>query len=110
MMARNNIASPEPNSRLAEVWQEISVKSQEVAEMLGAISINSSEEMGEPGPLSAREEEVLGYAAAGLTNSQIAESIGISVHGVKFHLANIYRKLEVSNRTEATVLYLQSRY
>jgi len=45
-------------------------------------------------------------AARGLTNEQMANDLQISIHGVKFHLASIYRKLGVSNRTEAAVRFL----
>ena len=48
-----------------------------------------------------RERVVLASAAEGMTNRQIAEALYISVATVKFHLANIYRKLGVSNRTAA---------
>lgn len=44
----------------------------------------------------------------GLTNVQIAGRLHVSIHAVKFHLAAIYRKLGVANRTEAAVLYLRS--
>jgi DNA-binding NarL/FixJ family response regulator len=57
--------------------------------------------------LSARELEVLDLAALGLTNLQIATRLHVTVHAVKFHLAAIYRKLGVSNRTEAVVLRLR---
>ena len=57
-------------------------------------------------PLSRRELEVLRMAAAGLTNPQIGARLDVSVHAVKFHLASIYRKLGVANRTEAAVAYL----
>jgi DNA-binding CsgD family transcriptional regulator len=60
----------------------------------------------EPAALSARELEVLRYAARGHTNAQVAASLGLSVHAVKFHLASIFRKLGVRNRTEAAVAYL----
>ena len=50
---------------------------------------------------------MLELATHGLTNRQVAERLGISVHAVKFHLAGIYRKLEVANRTEATARYLR---
>jgi len=56
--------------------------------------------------LTRREEQVLGMTARGLTNQQIAEDLEVSIHAVKFHLATIYRKLAVSNRTEAAFLYL----
>jgi DNA-binding NarL/FixJ family response regulator len=58
--------------------------------------------------LSPRELEVLEMASLGLTNSQIGRRLHVSVHAVKFHLAAIYRKLEVANRTEAAVVYLRS--
>lgn len=57
-------------------------------------------------PLTARERQVLDMAARGLTNNQIAERLEVTVHAVKFHLATIYRKLGVANRTEATFHYL----
>jgi DNA-binding NarL/FixJ family response regulator len=52
-------------------------------------------------PLTAREMEVLRNMAAGLANKQIALSLGISEHTVKFHLSSLYAKLGVSSRTEA---------
>lgn len=58
--------------------------------------------------LSPRELEVLEMAARGLTNAQIARSLFVTVHAVKFHLAGIYRKLGVGNRTEAAVMYLRA--
>jgi DNA-binding NarL/FixJ family response regulator len=51
--------------------------------------------------LTAREHEVLSHAADGLGNRAIGELLGISEHTVKFHLASIYGKLGVGNRTEA---------
>jgi DNA-binding NarL/FixJ family response regulator len=56
--------------------------------------------------LSPRELQVLELASLGLTNMQIALRLQLSVHAVKFHLAAIYRKLEVSNRTEAAFVFL----
>jgi DNA-binding NarL/FixJ family response regulator len=56
--------------------------------------------------LSPRETEVLEMAALGLTNRQVAARLHVTVHAVKFHLAAVYRKLGVANRTEAAVLYL----
>lgn len=47
-------------------------------------------------------------AALGLTNGEIARRLAVSVHAVKFHLAAIYRKLGVGNRTEAAVAFLRS--
>ena len=53
------------------------------------------------GPLTDRESEVLGLLAKGLANKQIAVTLGISEHTVKFHVSSIYAKLNVTNRTEA---------
>jgi DNA-binding CsgD family transcriptional regulator len=58
--------------------------------------------------LSRREAEVLGFTSLGLTNIQVAARLNVSVHAVKFHLAAIYRKLGVSNRTEAAAVYLRA--
>jgi DNA-binding NarL/FixJ family response regulator len=52
-------------------------------------------------PLTSREKEVLQLMAEGLANKQIALSLGISEHTVKFHLSSLYAKLNVSSRTEA---------
>lgn len=57
-----------------------------------------------------REAEVLEMAARGLTNHQIAGELGVTVHAIKFHLAAIYRKLGVANRTEAAGVYLRAAY
>jgi DNA-binding CsgD family transcriptional regulator len=57
--------------------------------------------------LSPREREILGMASLGLTNAEIARRLEVTVHAVKFHLASVYRKLGVTNRTEAAVVYLR---
>jgi DNA-binding NarL/FixJ family response regulator len=51
---------------------------------------------------SAREREILLLAARGLSNRQIAASIHISEATVKRHLANLYAKIGVGSRSEAT--------
>jgi DNA-binding NarL/FixJ family response regulator len=53
------------------------------------------------GPLSERESEVLSLLAKGLANKQIAITLGISEHTVKFHVSSIYTKLNAANRTQA---------
>jgi DNA-binding NarL/FixJ family response regulator len=54
--------------------------------------------------LSAREREVVHHLAAGMTNREIAEVLGLSPHTVKNYLFKIFDKLGVSSRTE--LLYL----
>jgi LuxR family maltose regulon positive regulatory protein len=53
-------------------------------------------------PLSERELEVLRWVAAGYSNQEIAQELVIAVSTVKKHIHNIYGKLEVGSRTQAT--------
>lgn len=57
--------------------------------------------------LTERETQVLQLLAQGLANKQIAASLGISDHTVKFHVASIYGKLGAVNRTEAVRMGVQ---
>jgi DNA-binding NarL/FixJ family response regulator len=69
-------------------------------------SENGSEGLG---TLSPRELEVLQLVSGGLTNGEVAARLHVTVHAVKFHLAAVYRRLGVSNRTEAAVTYLRAQ-
>jgi len=51
--------------------------------------------------LTDREAEVLGLVAEGYSNLELAAMLEIAHQTVKFHLSNIYRKLDVENRTQA---------
>jgi DNA-binding NarL/FixJ family response regulator len=53
-------------------------------------------------PLTARELEILRAVAEGHTNARIGRDLWVTEQTVKFHLSNIYRKLGVANRTEAS--------
>jgi DNA-binding NarL/FixJ family response regulator len=52
--------------------------------------------------LTRREIEILRLTAEGLSNGQMAKSLWVTEQTVKFHLSNIYRKIDVRNRTEAS--------
>jgi DNA-binding NarL/FixJ family response regulator len=52
--------------------------------------------------LTPRELEILRLVAEGHSNSQLAQMLWVTEQTVKFHLSNIYRKLNVANRTEAS--------
>lgn len=58
--------------------------------------------------LSTREAEVLAATALGLTNRETAAQLGVTVHAVKFHLAGVYRKLHVANRTQAAAMFVSA--
>lgn len=53
-------------------------------------------------PLTPRELEILRLLAEGRSNAQLAKVLWVTEQTIKFHLSNIYRKLGVSNRTEAS--------
>lgn len=55
----------------------------------------------EPG-LTERELSILRLVAEGLSNHEIAARLFVAEQTIKFHLSNVYRKLGVANRTEAT--------
>ena len=54
------------------------------------------------GRLTSREREILQLVSEGHTNAELAHMLWVTEQTVKFHLSNIYRKLNVSNRTEAS--------
>jgi DNA-binding NarL/FixJ family response regulator len=53
--------------------------------------------------LTDRERQLIGFLQLGLSNAQIAERLFISEKTVKGHLTNMYRKLQVKNRLQATI-------
>ncbi len=53
--------------------------------------------------LTTREREVLGLMASGASNAEIAQELFISMHTVRTHNYNIFKKIKVSNRVEASL-------
>ena len=60
-------------------------------------------------PLSEREAEVLKYVAQGMSNQDIARMLGIKEGTVRIHVGNILSKLQLANRTQATLYALRKR-
>jgi DNA-binding CsgD family transcriptional regulator len=70
--------------------------------MLEASAIDPS-----PSPVSPRERQVLTLIAAGADLEQIADELSISLHTVRTHIVNAYRKLGARNRAHAITLAMQ---
>ncbi|ESA37902.1 two component transcriptional family [Leptolyngbya sp. Heron Island J] len=71
-----------------------------------AVGAKLAERMGLP-PLSEREREVIQLMAEGKTNQEISEQLHLSESTVKFHISNIFKKLGVSDRTQAVLVALK---
>ena len=65
-------------------------------------STRTERERGSHAALTSREREIMGWVASGHTNAWIGRRLWVTEQTVKFHLTNIYRKLGVANRTEAS--------
>lgn len=68
----------------------------------------ASDAVGLPCGLSARERQILASLSRGSTNRDIAEALAISLFTVKNHLKRIFRKIGVSNRTQAAARFNQA--
>lgn len=69
----------------------------------------SKQDSTNPNELSPREWEVIACTAKGMTNPEIAESLGVSANTVRFHLKGIFAKIQVTNRTEAAAWYFANK-
>ena len=59
--------------------------------------------------LSRKEHVILEALSKGLTNRELASELDISINTVKFHLSNLYDKLDVKNRAQAIAFFYSSR-
>lgn len=57
--------------------------------------------------LTKREEDILKLVVEGYTNENIANILYISISTCKKHVANIFKKTKVTNRTQLTKIYYQ---
>lgn len=80
----------------------------ELIPMLNSRMINRDMDKEKLKSLTKREIEVLKAIAAGLLNKEIATNLGISERTVKNHISNIFKKIDVADRTQAAVFAIKN--
>ena len=60
--------------------------------------------------LTLRECSLLSALGSGQTNNQLAKDFGVSINTIKFHLRNLFEKLEVRNRAQAIAMFLEMKH
>jgi len=105
-LLRKHTTSDQIEQALAEVMAGGSPMTPHIARKV----VNYFQQLGNaPGleKLTSREKQVLACLVEGWLYKEIAHRLGISLDTTRKHLCNIYRKLQVSSRTEAVVKYLR---
>jgi DNA-binding NarL/FixJ family response regulator len=70
--------------------------------------VNRDMDMEKLDSLTNREVEILAQVASGMFNKEIADNLCISERTVKNHISNIFKKIEVSDRTQAAVFAIRN--
>jgi DNA-binding CsgD family transcriptional regulator len=92
----------------AAVWRRTAGNPYLITELIAQLGLQGLRELaGVPKDLTAREREVLGCLAEGMSNKQIARALEISVRTVTVHVSNLLRKTGAASRTEAALWALQ---
>ncbi len=76
--------------------------------VLNSKMIEKNKDEGKIESLTRRELEVLKLLAIGMYNKEVAEKLQISERTVKNHVSNIFKKLEVTDRTQAAVFAIRN--
>ena len=103
-LARSVSALGQPQRALEEArkavaaFEELGARADAVAAATVVADLASSVRPARPGPLTARESEVLRMVAAGMTNEEIAAALVLSVRTIERHLSNIYVKIGATGR------------
>ncbi|WP_235816933.1 response regulator [Bordetella ansorpii] len=98
---------------LIEAIEELRAGRSPISSSIARVIVRRLGERGQPAPvppgprvqqaavLTPREMDILRGIAKGLTYAEVAEQLGLSRQTVPVHIKNIYRKLQVGNRSEA---------
>ena len=87
----------------------------QLIELLAASSGDLSSAVPTPPPeeliwdLTARERDVLACLTKGMSNKEVARSLGISIRTVGVHVSNLLRKTRSTSRTDAAVLAVRTK-
>jgi two-component system, NarL family, nitrate/nitrite response regulator NarL len=94
-----------PPETAEAVWRRTGGNPYRITELLAIEGAQGPQALaGDAGiELTAREREVLGCLAEGMSNKQIAAALGISVRTVTVHVSNLLRKTGAASRTEAAL-------
>ncbi len=89
----------------ASVWRRTEGNPYRLAELIAVEGADGPATLTGPptADLTAREREVLGCLAEGMSNKQVARALGISVRTVTVHVSNLLRKTGAASRTEAAL-------
>lgn len=87
---------------------EAAISSQTTARLIKGIGTKTASKHEPFEKLTEREVGLLRLVADGLSNRAIAQELSISENTVKYHMKNIFQKLNAQNRTEAVTLAMQS--
>jgi DNA-binding NarL/FixJ family response regulator len=103
--ARGYLLKGSPAAEIAQAIRQVHAGESYLSPRIAAKLVKGvTEPRARSGLLSARERGVLQLVAAGLSNRQIAETLGISERTVKFHVTAIFNKLGAENRAQAVAL------
>ncbi|HZO31156.1 MAG TPA: LuxR C-terminal-related transcriptional regulator [Chloroflexota bacterium] len=97
----------------AEVYRELLERDRRLQELVSRLVLDRESDrrreaaVAQLEPTTAREREILGLIAHGLTNQQIGRQLGLSSGTVKNHVARLLEKLGVADRTAAAVRVVQ---
>ncbi len=99
--ASGYLVKNEPHEKLLQAIREVRDGGSPMSMTIARMVTQSFRRASPAEPLTRREQEVLDHLQRGDSYQAIADSLFVSKSTIKFHIKNIYRKLQVANRVEA---------
>ncbi|NKZ32474.1 helix-turn-helix transcriptional regulator [Ureibacillus thermosphaericus] len=107
---RFDFLSAELNEIFMKVYKAMFESTKDSLEEKKEISREQLDELTDLKTLTPREKEILYLILEGLNNQEVGDYLNISVHTVKNHVTNIFKKLNVSDRIQAMVKVYRIRF